>query len=102
MTSDCCGFFVGINHVSPIDEYPDEKWDVMISIMLTSPFDLIKYFIPSMKQKGQYRLIVRLCCRDKHLSIFDNCIIYKYKNTEINIYFVGESIRYTGIWFPQK
>lgn len=45
-------FFVGINHVSPIDEYPDEKWDVMISIMLTSPFDLIKYFIPNMKQKG--------------------------------------------------
>lgn len=52
MTSDWCGFIVGINHVSPIDEYPDEKWDVMISIMLTSPFDLIKYFIPSMKQKG--------------------------------------------------
>lgn len=47
----------GINHVSPIDEYPDEKWDVMISIMLTSPFDLIKYFIPSMKQKGWGRII---------------------------------------------
>lgn len=102
MTSDRCGFIVGINHVSPIDEYPDEKWDVMISIMLTSPFDLIKYFIPSMKQKGQSSLVVQLCPKDKYLSIFDNCIIYEYINSEINVYFVGESIRYAVILFPQK
>ncbi|XP_048746951.2 D-beta-hydroxybutyrate dehydrogenase-like [Ostrea edulis] len=47
----------GINHVTPIDEYPDEKWDEMISIMLSAPFDLIKYFIPCMKKKRWGRII---------------------------------------------
>lgn len=49
MIFDWCGFIVGINYVSLIDEYLDEKWDVMISIMLIFLFDFIKYFIFSMK-----------------------------------------------------
>ncbi|XP_061194263.1 D-beta-hydroxybutyrate dehydrogenase-like [Saccostrea echinata] len=47
----------GINHVRPIEEFPDEKWDEMISIMLSSPFDLIKYFISGMKRKRWGRII---------------------------------------------
>lgn len=49
MIFDWCGFIVGINYVNLIDEYLDEKWDVMISIMLIFLFDFIKYFIFSMK-----------------------------------------------------
>lgn len=49
MIFDWCGFIVGINYVGLIDEYLDEKWDVMISIMLIFLFDFIKYFIFSMK-----------------------------------------------------
>ncbi|XP_022287771.1 D-beta-hydroxybutyrate dehydrogenase-like [Crassostrea virginica] len=47
----------GINHVEAIEEYPDAKWDEMISIMLSTPFDLIKFFIPFMKKKGWGRII---------------------------------------------
>lgn len=99
MIFDRCGFIVGINYVSLIDEYLDEKWDVMISIMLIFLFDFIKYFIFSMKQKGQFSLVVQLCFKDKYLFIFDNCIIYEYINSEINVYFVGEFIRYVVILF---
>ena len=44
---------IGINHVEAIEEYPDAKWDEMISIMLSTPFDIIKFFIPLMKKKGK-------------------------------------------------
>ena len=42
----------GLNHVEPVETYPDEKWDEMIAVLLSAPFHLIKRFLPLMKQKG--------------------------------------------------
>ncbi|MCW8859947.1 MAG: 3-hydroxybutyrate dehydrogenase [Deltaproteobacteria bacterium] len=47
----------GIQHVSPIEEFPEEKWEFIINLMLTAPFLLCKYFWPSMKENGWGRVI---------------------------------------------
>ena len=47
----------GIQHVAPIDEFPEEKWDFIIRLMLTAPFLLCKYFWPSMKENGWGRIV---------------------------------------------
>jgi len=47
----------GIQHVSPVEDFPEEKWNFMISLMLTAPFLLTKYSWPHMKQKGWGRII---------------------------------------------
>ncbi|WGE68863.1 SDR family NAD(P)-dependent oxidoreductase [Actinobacillus equuli subsp. haemolyticus] len=33
----------GIQTVSPIEEFPEDKWDFMINLMLTAPFLLTRY-----------------------------------------------------------
>ncbi len=47
----------GIQHVSPVEEFPEDKWDFMIALMLTAPFLLTRYSWPSMKQNGWGRVI---------------------------------------------
>lgn len=47
----------GIQHVSPIEDFPEEKWLFIINLMLTAPFLLTKYFWPSMREKGWGRII---------------------------------------------
>jgi 3-hydroxybutyrate dehydrogenase len=47
----------GIQHVAPIEDFPEEKWEFIINLMLTAPFLLCKYFWPSMKQNGWGRII---------------------------------------------
>ncbi len=38
----------GFQHVSPIGEFPEDCWDAMLALMLTSPFLLAKYAWPSL------------------------------------------------------
>jgi 3-hydroxybutyrate dehydrogenase len=47
----------GIQHVSPIEDFPDEKWDAIIGINLTSSFHTLKAAVPGMKKKGWGRII---------------------------------------------
>ena len=47
----------GIQHVSPVEEFPEDKWDFMIALMLTAPFLLTRYSWPSMKANGWGRII---------------------------------------------
>jgi 3-hydroxybutyrate dehydrogenase len=47
----------GIQHVSPIEEFPVEKWDAIIAINLTSAFHTTRLALPGMKQKGWGRII---------------------------------------------
>jgi 3-hydroxybutyrate dehydrogenase len=47
----------GIQTVAPIEEFPEDKWDFMIALMLTAPFLLTKYVWPSMKQQNWGRVI---------------------------------------------
>lgn len=50
----------GLQHVSPIEEFPTEKYELMIKIMLTAPFMAIKHAFPIMKNKGSDVLLTFL------------------------------------------
>jgi 3-hydroxybutyrate dehydrogenase len=47
----------GIQHVSPVDEFPIDKWNAIIAINLTSAFLTIHAALPKMKAKGWGRII---------------------------------------------
>ncbi|NNM74472.1 3-hydroxybutyrate dehydrogenase [Enterovirga aerilata] len=47
----------GIQHVSPIEEFPIEKWDQIIAINLSSAFHTIRAAVPGMKRRGWGRII---------------------------------------------
>ncbi len=47
----------GIQHVSPIEDFPDEKWNAIIGINLTSAFHLSKAVWPQMKKRKFGRII---------------------------------------------
>jgi len=47
----------GIQFVSPVDEFPDAKWDAIQSINLSSSYHMIKAALPAMKQKGWGRIV---------------------------------------------
>ncbi len=47
----------GIQKVSPIDEFPEDKWDAIIAINLTSAFHTTKAALPIMKKQGRGRII---------------------------------------------
>ena len=47
----------GLQHVSPLDEFPEEAWDRILAVMLTAPFLLTKGFLPGMYEAGWGRVI---------------------------------------------
>lgn len=47
----------GIQFVSPVDEFPEEQWDRIIAINLSSNFHAIKAALPGMKARGWGRII---------------------------------------------
>lgn len=47
----------GIQHVAPVEEFPEEKWDSIVAINLSSAFHSTKAAIPGMKKRGSGRLI---------------------------------------------
>lgn len=47
----------GMQYVSPIEEFPTPKFELLIKIMLTAPFIGIKNIFPIMKKQGYGRII---------------------------------------------
>ena len=47
----------GFQHVSPVQDFPEDRWDGIVAILLTSPFLLAKYAWPSLKESGEGRFI---------------------------------------------
>ena len=47
----------GIQHVAPIESFPDDRWDAVIAINLTSSFHTIKHALPLMKSGCWGRII---------------------------------------------
>ena len=47
----------GIQFVSPIEEFPDGKWNDIISLNLSASFHTIKHALPAMKAKESGRII---------------------------------------------
>jgi 3-hydroxybutyrate dehydrogenase len=47
----------GIQHVSPVEDFPPEKWDAIIAINLSAVFHTTRLAIPAMKRKGWGRIV---------------------------------------------
>jgi len=59
-TAGTCDILVnnaGIQHVAAIDEFPTEKWDAIIAIMLTSAFHTTAVALPMMRKAGWGRVV---------------------------------------------
>ena len=47
----------GIQHVSPVENFPPEKWEAILAINLTAVFHTTRLAVPGMKAKGWGRII---------------------------------------------
>jgi 3-hydroxybutyrate dehydrogenase len=47
----------GLQHVSPIEAFPIERWTYIISVMLVAPFVLTRAVLPAMYERGWGRVI---------------------------------------------
>jgi 3-hydroxybutyrate dehydrogenase len=47
----------GIQHVSPVEDFPPEKWDAILAINLSAVFHTTRLALPAMKAKGWGRII---------------------------------------------
>jgi 3-hydroxybutyrate dehydrogenase len=47
----------GTQHVAPIDEFPPEKWDLIIALNLSAVFHATRLVLPGMKERGWGRVI---------------------------------------------
>ena len=47
----------GIQHVAPLDQFPVEKWDAILSINLSSAFHTMRLALPAMRQNKFGRII---------------------------------------------
>ena len=48
----------GFQHVSPVADFPEERWDALLAILLTSPFLLAKYAWNELARSGAGRICV--------------------------------------------
>jgi len=47
----------GFQQIHSVEEFPEATWNRMIQVMLTAPFQLIKYLLPAMKANRWGRII---------------------------------------------
>ena len=47
----------GLQHVAPVEEFPPEKWDTMIAVILSSAFHTTRATVPIMKKQKWGRII---------------------------------------------
>jgi len=47
----------GFQHVAPVAEFPEERWDALVSLLLTSPFLLAKYAWSALAASGDGRFV---------------------------------------------
>jgi 3-hydroxybutyrate dehydrogenase len=47
----------GFQHVAPVEEFPEDRWDAMIALLLTSPFLLAKAAWPALRESGEGRFV---------------------------------------------
>jgi 3-hydroxybutyrate dehydrogenase len=47
----------GLQHISPIESFDIDKWQLLLAVMLTAPFLLIRALIPGMYERGWGRIV---------------------------------------------
>jgi 3-hydroxybutyrate dehydrogenase len=49
----CAGF----QHVAPVEEFPEERWDALLAVLLTSPFLLARHAWEALRESGDGRFL---------------------------------------------
>jgi 3-hydroxybutyrate dehydrogenase len=45
----------GVQHVAPVEDFPEDRWDTIVALLLTSPFLLAKHAWPALKDsRGRF------------------------------------------------
>jgi 3-hydroxybutyrate dehydrogenase len=47
----------GFQHVAPLPEFPEERWDALLAVLLTSPFLLARYAWEALSESGDGRFL---------------------------------------------
>ncbi|MER3482114.1 MAG: D-beta-hydroxybutyrate dehydrogenase [Meiothermus sp.] len=47
----------GLQRIHPVDEFPQETWNLLLQVLLTAPFQLIKAMLPGMKERRWGRIL---------------------------------------------
>jgi len=48
----------GFQHVSPVPDFDEDRWDALLAVLLTSPFLLARYAWPHLQASGEGRIVV--------------------------------------------
>ncbi|MDO4753712.1 MAG: 3-hydroxybutyrate dehydrogenase [Bacillota bacterium] len=74
---DILGNIAGVQHVCALEEFPEDKWDFMVNLMLTAPFLLTRYAWPHMKKNGWGRIV--------NLSSIHGLVASEYKAAYVSV-----------------
>jgi 3-hydroxybutyrate dehydrogenase len=47
----------GFQHIAPVEEFPEDRWDAMLALLLTSPFVLARTAWPALRDSGDGRFV---------------------------------------------
>ena len=47
----------GLQHIAPVEDFPDDEWARLVQIMLVAPFQLTKAVVPGMKRRCWGRIV---------------------------------------------
>lgn len=62
----------GLQYVAGVEDFPEEKWDLLLDVLLTGPFLLTQAFLPGMRTRGYGRLI--------HIGSIHSLVASPYKS----------------------
>ena len=54
----------GFQHVAPVAEFPEDRWDALLSLLLTSPFLLAKHAWEPLQRSGGATLVCSMTKQD--------------------------------------
>lgn len=69
----------GLQFVSPVHEFPEDRWDQLIQIVLTGPFLMTRYALPGMLEKGWGRIV--------NLGSIHSLVASKFKSAYVSAKF---------------
>ena len=65
----------GVQHVSPVENFPPDKWDLILAVNLSAAFHMTRLLIPEMRTRGFGRIINIASAHGKVASPFKSAYV---------------------------
>ena len=65
----------GVQHVSPVENFPPDKWDLILAVNLSAAFHMTRLVIPEMRTRGFGRIINVASAHGKVASPFKSAYV---------------------------